>query len=676
MSARDLEDFIKVIETAETLSKRPESSIWSYPTDIFSGSTHRRWAPTPLSNAPHVPKLWEAKSSSEFLGSSWASSSSTNHKDPGTPFKQPPASSSSRSSNVTTVRSATTNGFSTKSSVNVTPKENGGLKNMNVLMAMQKPNPYARVAAKELMSSMSPSNSPRPPRKANKSPGVPRKGGTSKSPTATPAPASGRPRRTSKSPTTATTSTPDKSSTKSSVESKKSSTSSSVDSIKRAPLKSPSKTSSSIEPKEDAVAVMKSAKKTLSRSKTVKNDATTEDFTSVDDEQEPRPVPKPRPKVTIRQNKVEEPDESQTTAKTQQPVKKPPAKRPKSAPAVKKPEPKVDLRSYSKSLKLLGLDIPSNRTEATKVETHTVEIKTNTPTLRTRLKERTQSVSDLKEVVDSKHYLPKDEYNKIKSKLTNAVFEEWYFNKMKAAEESKRKELEKKEEELIESETKKVELKAKAAEDFQNWLKGKQEQRKKEQSKKDKELKKKKTSKLDDIPPDEKEAKVKAAEDEWKAAKKLEFQKHQRLKRRLLKKQEEELKQQKQKREEAEVHFIKWKDSWSQKEKTKIANVKKKKLEELEAKKLEAKEKKESADAAFKAWLAKKADEHKQKKSGKKDLNGNHEKEKRLEAAKEAYESWLDYVEQREEEQKFVLEETVLRDLWRPPWYPAGIADY
>ena len=53
-------------------------------------------------------------------------------------------------------------------------------------------------------------------------------------------------------------------------------------------------------------------------------------------------------------------------------------KRPASAPAsshkkgpasaVTAVDPSVDLRSYSKSLRLLGLDIPSNRREATKVQ--------------------------------------------------------------------------------------------------------------------------------------------------------------------------------------------------------------------------------------------------------------------------------------------------------------------
>ena len=65
MSAKELEEFIKVIETAETLSNRPESSIWSYPTDIFSRPSQRKFdvTATPPSNAPYVPKLWEPKSS-------------------------------------------------------------------------------------------------------------------------------------------------------------------------------------------------------------------------------------------------------------------------------------------------------------------------------------------------------------------------------------------------------------------------------------------------------------------------------------------------------------------------------------------------------------------------------------------------------------------------------------
>ena len=52
------------------------------------------------------------------------------------------------------------------------------------------------------------------------------------------------------------------------------------------------------------------------------------------------------------------------------------------------------------------------------------------------------------------------------------------------------------------------------------------------------------------------------------------------------------------------------------------------------------------------------------------------DKEKRLEDARDAYENWLEYIEQREEEDKCAEEERELREMWRPPWYPAGIADY
>ena len=66
--------------------------------------------------------------------------------------------------------------------------------------------------------------------------------------------------------------------------------------------------------------------------------------------------------------------ESSATTKSKPAPKKRPASAPsssrKKAPVLPVPEPvdpSVDLRSYSKSLRLLGLDIPSNRREATKV---------------------------------------------------------------------------------------------------------------------------------------------------------------------------------------------------------------------------------------------------------------------------------------------------------------------
>ena len=114
-------------------------------------------------------------------------------------------------------------------------------------------------------------------------------------------------------------------------------------------------------------------------------------------------------------------------------------KRPTSAPPSKNGEegPKketVDLRSYSKSLALLGLDIPSNRREATKLEDVGLEVRTNSPTMRTRLTARNaKATEDLRtkvEKVPDKKGVDKTDFNLIRRPLCDAVFEEWYFRKL------------------------------------------------------------------------------------------------------------------------------------------------------------------------------------------------------------------------------------------------------
>ena len=118
---------------------------------------------------------------------------------------------------------------------------------------------------------------------------------------------------------------------------------------------------------------------------------------------------------------------------------------------------------------------------------------------------------------------------------------------------------------------------------------------------------------------------------------------------------------------------------------------KQKALDDLEAKKIAAKEKREAAEAAFNGWKNNKKEEKLKKKpvtaalqkasaaagGGGRDTDVTEaDKEKRLEDARDAYENWLEYIEQREEEDKCAEEERELREMWRPPWYPAGIADY
>ena len=175
MSARELEDFIKVIETAEKIEKRPPSSIWSYPTDVFTRtSSPRRITPRP-SAPPNVPKLWDLKAGSDFLGSSWGSSCKSGTAEESTPRSAVPQSTSSKTSQLTTVRSATPSSTRSRSSVkNISAGRveakvvnEDGLRDLNILMNMQRHNRFARRQAKELLSSISPSNSPRPARKSS-----------------------------------------------------------------------------------------------------------------------------------------------------------------------------------------------------------------------------------------------------------------------------------------------------------------------------------------------------------------------------------------------------------------------------------------------------------------------------------------------------------------------------
>ena len=133
-----------------------------------------------------------------------------------------------------------------------------------------------------------------------------------------------------------------------------------MESIVRSPLKKSTSSATPTPPNEEKSPPKKlsPAKKKLFRTKTVKRDVSVEDLDDDDyDDQEPRPVPQPRPRVTIKKasNVTEKGPILEKTKKQQS------KSRPKSAPAVKKSEQatpsSVDLRSYSKSLKLLGKGI-------------------------------------------------------------------------------------------------------------------------------------------------------------------------------------------------------------------------------------------------------------------------------------------------------------------------------
>ena len=104
--------------------------------------------------------------------------------------------------------------------------------------------------------------------------------------------------------------------------------------------------------------------------------------------------------------------------------------RPRSAPSK---EPVVELGGFSKSLKLVGVDIPSSRTEASKVKSGDILVKTKEPTFKTRILRRSGSYADLTKQINKE--MKKSEFESVKSELNKAVFEEWYFKKLEAEKE-------------------------------------------------------------------------------------------------------------------------------------------------------------------------------------------------------------------------------------------------
>ena len=150
-------------------------------------------------------------------------------------------------------------------------------------------------------------------------------------------------------------------------------------------------------------------------------------------------------------------------------------------PAKVPEEPDANLGDFSKSLKLLGVDIPSNRTEATKLNSQEVKVTTKEPTIRTRLLKRSGSYADLTQNI--KKDMKLSEFEAVRGKVKEAVFEQWYFKKCAEEKEKKLKEEEEAEKLRKEKEEKQKEVEEQSKEEFQKWCKQKREKAEKEKRK-------------------------------------------------------------------------------------------------------------------------------------------------------------------------------------------------
>ena len=371
-------------------------------------------------------------------------------------------------------------------------------------------------------------------------------------------------------------------------------------------------------------------------------------------------------------------------------------RRPQSAPhrkmvkpAAKAPkEPEAPLGDFSKSLKLLGVDIPSNRTEATKLSSQEVTVTTKEPTIRTRLLKRSGSYADLTQNI--KKDMKKSEFEAVRGKVKEAVFEQWYFKKCAEEREKKLNQEEGEERLRKEKEEKQKEVEEQSKEEFQKWCRQKREKAEKEKRKQEI-ADKGKVQKVVD------QAEVDRKNKEWLSLKKKD---------QLKKKEDEEKKrlaeekkkiEEDERRTQAEKTFLAWKEEKTKELKKRYLAEKKKQKEKQDA----FEEKRRDADSAFNGWKNRKSDKKKttslkrddtkKKEDGEKDVgadtkdkvdskeekpekNDDEKDNSKLEEAKRAYEAWLDLIEEREEENLLFEEERKRILMWKPPWYAGGKA--
>ena len=384
-------------------------------------------------------------------------------------------------------------------------------------------------------------------------------------------------------------------------------------------------------------------------------------------------------KVVIQDNK---PIDTQPHAR-RRPQSAPPRKIAKAAQKTPK-EPEAPLGDFSKSLKLLGVDIPSNRTEATKLSNQEVRVTTKEPTIRTRLLKRSGSYADLTQNI--KKDMKLSEFEAVRGKVKEAVFEQWYFKKCAEEKEKKLKQDEEVERLRKEKEEKQKEVEEQSKEEFQKWCRQKREKAEKEKRKQEMADKGKVQKVVDPAEVDRKNK-------EWLSLKKKD---------QLKKKEEEEKKrvaeekkkiEEDERRTQAEKTFLAWKESKTKELRERYLAEKMKQKEKQEA----LEEKRRDADSAFIGWKNRKTDKKKttslqkndtKKKEdvvadGKDKVDSKEEKvekiedeknNSKLEEAKRAYEAWLDLIEEREEENLLFEEERKRILMWKPPWYAGGKA--
>ncbi|XP_047501903.1 histone-lysine N-methyltransferase, H3 lysine-79 specific-like [Penaeus chinensis] len=340
----------------------------------------------------------------------------------------------------------------------------------------------------------------------------------------------------------------------------------------------------------------------------------------------------------------------------------------------------LPLGNYARSLKMLGVKMPSPTHKASRTpRSVSSQSWQSEGKLHTRVTRRSTSLEDVSRAIPqvknpaSLSALTVDEVQR--ATLSQAVYEEWYFKRCRQIRSQRVKAKDKQKEEERKKEVKNKEKEEKVTVAVGEWEEKKLEQKKKEREKKKTEAQKAAEKEKEQ---QEKQLRIAAAIEAWEKEK-IALAKERREKKRAEKERKvEKAREQLTKREEAEVVFKSWKEQKKIEETEKRRRAKQEEAERKMKEEQEKLEKRQYADMSFAAWKKMKMAEQGenlqkvyQDSEGAKSMMLRRQLERSSEAL-EAYERWLEEVEDRRPARIYENARSSVLVRARSPWWPGG----
>nr|CAD7606284.1 unnamed protein product [Timema genevievae] len=331
----------------------------------------------------------------------------------------------------------------------------------------------------------------------------------------------------------------------------------------------------------------------------------------------------------------------------------------------------LDIASFRRSLKLLGLELDDASKERHDRGMKKLALSCRpAPTMCTRVLRRTHSLSDLLGSIQDPTLLhTQDGLNR--ESLAKAVYEEWYFKKLREAHQKKEQQMLEQVEKQTMKEKVQEEKIRKSEVNFSKWKQMKRNEKKSEQCV---ELKVPQNSSCNTSQSfSAKQEKISSAFHSWKQEKDKELRKKFLEEKNKRKAEEDKRKEDEENKATANNAFQLWKSKTDEVLRLKSEVEERKKKREEEKKKNDMQEKKENARSSFDAWKRVKDEQLKKKSAEQKLANERRTREKcvrqseRLYESEQAFEEWLDHAEE-----KFFPQQNKKQGLHRQvqPWVP------